>query len=572
MKNGMKLKLWMKIFLVGLIPILSASIILSMSLYNAAEQKASTISKNAVSDQVKRIDLSINTRVRLIETSLISLSNILSTNSWKNDSSPKSLAIFTENMMTPFSEIRSAVIALNNGLLFCTDKNPEVKISTLNHLREEAETDPGKIFIAKDNQSLFQSSRSSKCFYMYTAVVDQSTNSVNGIAIFEISYQILGINMLSQQRIQQSQTIFLLNEDKELIYSDNYLPNNICEKIVQYYNMGNRKFMLDFEDKQYYVYMLYSGTTGWIIASFLPGEKLFPQALALKQETITIFAIVVILSTFFLCVLSKIILKPIQVLKNAMLSVKDKHLHIHVDITSTDEIGELASAFNYMVETLTDLIDQNYKQKIATQTAEMKALQAQINPHFLYNTLDSINWMLIDHQEYDLSNIIVAFGKLMRYSMQTQKSIVTLKDEYDNVLDYLTLQQFRLENKLKYSLILDPEIEGFNIPKLILQPLVENSIIHGILPLEKSGTISVNTSIVSNYIQIDIKDTGVGMNAQELIQFRSLFIPDKSHENIGVSNVVQRLRLFYGNTFTINAYSTVNKGTQVIIRLPILRG
>ena len=564
-----RISLWQKIFITGMIPVFIVSVLLSRSSFERLKKTAYSLSENAIANQVKRIDLKLNTRMNLIESSLQSLADSIASSSTEDGillESAISPELNAKNMIAPFSEIRAAVISLDRKRVFSTDESRELNKGQIASILEEIKENPNKSIFSRRNSSVFVSRDNSGSFLLYKAVTKKGKNI--GAVFFELSYRMMGYNILTQQRIQQSQTNFILNEAKQVVYADNYLPDNVRKALTKSYLGGSRRTVLKIDGKPYFSYMQYSGSTGWVIASFVPEKKLFSASALLKRQALSMWILGLLFSSVFLMILSHALLRPVKRLKEAMSAVQSGDLTVTIKRSSSDEIGDLSSSFNYMLKALNEQIDKSYKQEIARQNAEMKALQAQINPHFLYNTLDSINWMLLERGEEDISRVVISLGKLMQYSIGKSSAIVRLKDEYMNIHNYLLLQKNRIEDKLNYSLLSNPEFENYPIPKLILQPLVENSIIHGIIPCDHPGNIRVATDAVTNGLMITIEDNGIGMDEEELKHFMELCYNEDSNQNIGVQNVMKRLFLFYGKDVEINVNSRKGKGTCIQLILP----
>ena len=263
------------------------------------------------------------------------------------------------------------------------------------------------------------------------------------------------------------------------------------------------------------------------------------------------------------------ITRPLNELGRAMKIVQDENFELRLDVDRRDEIGQLNESFNFMINKINLLIREVYQEKLAQKTAEIEALQAQINPHFLYNALDSVNWMLIDRGEMDISEIIVSLGKLMQYCIDTDNALVTLEQEYQYIQDYLCVQKYRLEERLQYSLEIEPPLGELLVPKLILQPLVENSIKHAIEPHDRPGLITIRSFMQGGKINISVRDNGCGMTQEELSKLRQT---DKrgGWSGIGVANVVRRLKLFFGEDSELKIESTQDEGTEMIIVIPVM--
>ena len=343
----------------------------------------------------------------------------------------------------------------------------------------------------------------------------------------------------------------------------------LLEQIVAQYRAGNRSFSFSLDGLSYYCSTQYNGLVGWYTCSFVEESNLFPGAAALRDYIILLVILCAVAAYILLWFLSRSITRPLDQLNSAMKTVQYKHLNVSLDVKSRDEIGELTESFNYMMGRIHTLVNRVYEEKLAQKNAEIEALQAQINPHFLYNTLDSINWMLIDRDELDISSVVVSLGKLMQYSMDTSSALVPLHMEYRNALDYLNIQKNRLEDRLLYELDLPSDLEDFLIPRLILQPLIENAIIHGILPSGRSGRITVRTRQEGGRLVLSVQDNGDGMEPMQLQQLRQLLSGSQESGSIGMRNVARRLQLHFDGQCRFSVDSGPGRGTTVRLLLPM---
>lgn len=407
---------------------------------------------------------------------------------------------------------------------------------------------------------------------MIRAIPD-SVGNLQGVLVFSLDSHHLGGQLLSKQRTLYGQTSVIYDSSFHIVYQDNAISKDLEEEISARYTAGNRSFTVrNTEGKNIFCVTQYNGLTHWITVSFIKEENLFSDAKQLREFIGSLIVLCILLAGLVLCLLSKALSTPIRRLNEAMKQVQYQHLDIRLPIERGDEIGELTESFNYMMQRIDKLICRVYDEKIAQKTAEIEALQAQINPHFLYNTLDSINWMLIERDEMEISSVLISLGKLMQYSMDTSRPFVTIREEYNHVLNYLTIQKNRLEDRLEYELTIQSEAEDFLIPKLILQPLIENAIKHGILPSGRHGRIYVRTTLEKSQIIICVEDNGCGMNPQQLQEFRALLSGEKKGaETIGICNVARRLQLHFDDDCKFLVMSTVGQGTVIQLSIPIFR-
>ena len=379
----------------------------------------------------------------------------------------------------------------------------------------------------------------------------------------------MGNMLLSKQKTLNRQVSVLLDRSFQPIFQTNSISPELLEQIISQYAAGSRAFTVSQNGLRYSCSTQYNGLVGWYTCSFVEESNLFPGAAALRDYIILLVILCAVAAYILLRFLSRSITRPLDRLNNAMKTVQYKHLNVSLDVEGRDEVGELTESFNYMMGRIHTLVNRVYEEKLAQKNAEIEALQAQINPHFLYNTLDSINWMLIDRDEMDISSVVVSLGKLMQYSMDTSSALVPLHMEYRNALDYLKIQKNRLEDRLLYELDLPSDLEDFLIPRLILQPLIENAIIHGILPSGRSGRITVRTRQEGSRLVLSVQDNGDGMAPEQLQQLRQLLSGGQEGGSIGMRNVARRLQLHFDGQCRFSVDSSPGQGTTVRLLLPM---
>ena len=565
-----RINLWQKIFLVGMVPVIVVVSFLSTASFNRAKDVSVSQTQKAMADQIKRIDLSINTHTRQIESSLDALVEILE-NRYANEfpgiraEDQAIINNYTRTIMNTFSEIRSVIVLWNNGIITNTGTSRVLNSSDVLLLEEEARENPKSKFWTRHNVN----EGSSENDLLLSRSMLDGNNEYLGTVVLEVSERIMANNLMVVQRINQNQTTFIMNKSGGRIYSDNYLSYDIQDLISEAYKNGLRHGFVEDNKKSYYVYMQYSVTPEWILCSSISEEDLFTGSSHLKKYILAMVFSCLLVTAILTYLLSRMIISPLKKLNDVMQKVQGDDLSVYVENHRNDETKELTDSFNYMIQRLRDLINRVYVEELARKNAEMEALQAQINPHFLYNTLDSINWMLISRGQNDISEVIVALGGLLRYSVDTRSPLVTLKDEYANIHNYLLLQKNRLEDKFDYELDLYPDVESFLIPRLTLQPLVENAIIHGILATDNPGYLWAIAHRVDDTVEIEIKDNGIGMDKEKLALFKSLCSGESGTNNIGIQNVIKRLRLQYDTDIPIIVDSIEKCGTSVKLILPI---
>ena len=232
------------------------------------------------------------------------------------------------------------------------------------------------------------------------------------------------------------------------------------------------------------------------------------------------------------------------------------------------EIIQLDATFNEMMKRIRDLAEKLLQEQENQRKSELKALQNQINPHFLYNTLDSIIYMIDKGENEKAEEMIVALSKFFRISISRGKTIIPLKDEVEHVRNYLLIQKIRFGDQFTYSINVNPNLYQYNCIKLILQPLVENAIEHGLNDNESGGKIEIIGEENDNYIILRIKDNGYGISEEKLQSIYESFHHDSIHQGVGLKNVYQRIKIYYGEEADLKIESFEDEGTTISIYIP----
>lgn len=242
---------------------------------------------------------------------------------------------------------------------------------------------------------------------------------------------------------------------------------------------------------------------------------------------------------------------------------------VTTDKSMPGEVETIAVEFNHMLERLSDSMEKEREAGERQRQAEITALEAQINPHFLYNTLDTINWMAIDKDEYEISNSIGALAHILRYGIDNSNGIVTVREECDWLKKYLFLQQTRLKNTFQCEVHTEPQVMNCRMHKLLLQPFVENSILHGFEGTNRIHILTVEIGMKERHVHIEIYDNGKGIPCDMVKQMNQGIFPQSSEKNhIGMENAINRIHMYYGEEGTVRVESSYGEWTKIIIEVP----
>lgn len=280
------------------------------------------------------------------------------------------------------------------------------------------------------------------------------------------------------------------------------------------------------------------------------------------------------LSILFSFIISLQIARPIKLLRDTIKVVEQGNFDIQAKIERADEIGELGRDFDIMVQKIKELLQLIIEEQQNKRKSELKALQAQINPHFLYNTLDSVIWMAEDRQHQQVIEMVAALAKLFRISISGGREIISIGEEVEHVRQYLIIQKMRYKDRLDYEIRVPPALFPYCTVKIILQPLVENALYHGIKNNPNPGKIIIDGRLNDQRIELYVKDNGVGISPEMLARIREDLHGGGAFtgKGVGVRNVDERIKLYFGKEYGIEFFSKEGEGTEVLIRLPIRGG
>lgn len=295
-----------------------------------------------------------------------------------------------------------------------------------------------------------------------------------------------------------------------------------------------------------------------------------------------ILAIAIICAIVFLIIsilVSHYITKPITFLSQKM-SVRNGTNLVTTEkyLNRSDEIGILYNEYNHMMETLSEYIEKELQNKLITLDSQMKSLEAQINSHFLYNTLESINSIAEIEEVESISTMSLALGSMFRYSIKTKSELVSIADELKHVQDYTSIQQIRFDNRFLLLVNISPDMYSLKVLKLILQPIVENALYHGLQYCNCGSRITLDGRVENQCIYLTITDDGQGMSPEQLAVIEATLkekaqfteLGHRNKQSIGIKNIHSRIELYYGEGYGLSIKSLQNQGTSITIKLPSL--
>lgn len=402
-----------------------------------------------------------------------------------------------------------------------------------------------------------------------SVIRDYVQDRTYGILILSLNNQFFQ-NMTFSDKELEGTRLYLVSPDKKKKYKISGTEEDLETDILSELDFSEKAAGI-YTSKSKVISYRYNKTMKWFLVSITDSRTLkswFYQVVPALIAVLLIGAIIFsAVSNRFL----KTMTRGIDALVAGMRRVEQGDFEITVENSTSDEIGQLTSVFNHMVKQINELIILKYRQELLTQRAEFKVLQAQINPHFLYNILDMLNWQLVIRGEEDLSNSVIAIGNLLRYSMSRDQMNVLLKDEMENINDYLSVQYSISGKEILYSMDVE-EAEKIWLPRLSLQPLIENTITHGFEGRDKNNILRITgrkgIEDGQEVYVMTIEDNGIGMSREQLEQLENLYEPETS-SHVGIANVRKRISYLYNKKAEMRFESQYGYGTTITIKLPV---
>jgi two-component system sensor histidine kinase YesM len=397
----------------------------------------------------------------------------------------------------------------------------------------------------------------------------RATNNLQDMAtvIIRIDMNSL-INWVSSMSPKYKANLIILSDMNNTLYKDKRIQINDSDLLK--IDLDGKKVQ-NFSGQRYLVNRAVSNYSKWSYVYFLSYENIFKSISGARTIMFICFVII------FVCVMAagirfaNSITNPIIALSKKMKKVENGDFNFlemdKVSNSSNDEIGQLNNDFIIMINKINTLINENYIKQILIKETQLKALQAQINPHFLYNTLESINWKARASGQTEIATMVKSLGNLLRSSINNKEDFLMIEHELNLVKDYISIQKIRFENRLEFIEEVDSDIKKLNILKLTLQPIVENSINYGVEFMKGVCRIKIKSIKYSDYFDILVIDNGPGMDNEFVDKLNNGEVVPRGN-GVGLNNINERIKLFFGEQYGLIVTSIKNEETVVRIRLP----
>ncbi|SMQ63454.1 two-component system, sensor histidine kinase YesM [Bacillus sp. OV166] len=372
-------------------------------------------------------------------------------------------------------------------------------------------------------------------------------------------------------------TMWMMNKHGQVIYHTDSSKIGTMFKEINEYPLLNGSFRTNVNGKPTLISVSETKNLDWVLVHSIPLKYLTERADIVRNVTMLIFIIFAVITTVISIILAWTVTRPINTLGRLMKEVEKGNFQVDIPIHSKDEVGMLARSFHSMITKIRELIQKNYHIELRQKNAELYALQSQINPHFMYNTLETIGMAVEEGESEMVVDMVTLLGRMLRFSLSNKDRLVPISKEVQHIRDYLAIQSFRFEERLSFHI---PEIvddDYYYTPKFVLQPIVENAIRYG---LEKRKGIEIHIDVIKERneagqedILLVIRDNGPGIHKETLEKLNLLLQSDpmvKRDSGFGIINVHARVAMMFGNDYGLRIHSVIEEGTEVVIRIPMI--
>lgn len=500
----------------------------------------------------------------------------------------------TRKYLIPTSDIKIVALVSSNGettaVSYSDDFTPESLNTIQNLVKETQESNLTAVYVpTQKNIFGFRAGYGIRYNHIILAgvsLIRPDTGEKFGTAVFAIPEVDL-YNTYSNIKLGITDEIFVCDDKGNLISSSDSEKLEYLRVEDQYAEViQNNETGIEYIDgngKQIMVVIRHIYGTPWVAAGKVPVGEMSQNVNVLITLTLLMITVGIIISLIFISFMSESIVKPVRRIIHAMNEAEHGNLNIAVEVKGQYEISEIAKYFNRMISRIRRLIEEEYEIERKKKEAEMNVLMGQINPHFLYNTLESIVWKAQIAGETQISDMAASLGRLYRLSVNRGELYVKVSEELEHVKAYTDIQKFRYKDMFDCDILVkDESLLDYKTLKMMLQPIVENSIVHCIKPVPSFVKITIDVERIEDNLIFTVQDNGKGMtpkaveNLMQRVNGYSLDVPrepnskPRHEKGIGLKNINERIKLYFGTGYGIMLESEIGIGTKVIITVPII--
>ncbi|MCK5758993.1 MAG: sensor histidine kinase [Clostridiales bacterium] len=395
----------------------------------------------------------------------------------------------------------------------------------------------------------------------------------NYVSVVDMNFSVIE-EVCSQVELGRRGYIYVVDSNGDIIYhpQQQLIYAGLKEEnILKALNNKTGSYIEKLNGEERSTVILDIGHAGWKMV----GVSYVDEIVQNRQNFNNLIILILLIGIIFIIIasifISYKISQPIKQLEFQMNRIEKGDFNIDLmEVRGEDEVKHLTRSFNLMIARIRHLMSQIITEQEAKRKNELKALQAQINPHFLYNTLDSIIWMNENKNHEGVSNMTAALAKLFRISLSQGREVISVNEEIEHAVSYLMIQKMRYKNKFDYKIDVPEHIGQYTTLKLIIQPIIENSIYHGINKIPDKGMINIKVRTEEDVLIFSVSDNGYGISEEQLKSIMTSESTSKHSSGVGLKNVNERLKLYYGEKFGVFIESELEVGTTVYIRIPLM--
>lgn len=416
--------------------------------------------------------------------------------------------------------------------------------------------------------------------YCYAVVrkILNTENHFESVGTMFISLDLSDLEKLSHLILPApSSILYICDSEGQVIFdSTGALTAQSLPPEMMMFTDGNTRHEIVSNETSYVMVSAQSKAIGWQLLLLTPQSVYTADAMSVSIAIFTAALIALVLIAVITAIASRAISKPVEQLAAAMDETRLQNLNRHIPVVGNDEVARLGNSFNALMDNLNNAIQSEYEMALQQKNAEIRALQAQMNPHFLYNVLQSMASMATLHKIPELAAMATALGSTLRYSISGKEPLVCLREEIVHTKNYLTIQKLRLGERLHYEINVPEYVMDYVVPRVSVQPLVENAIVHGFENKEQACFISISAWMLDGLLYLEVADDGQGIKAEDLNTLRQMLqtgsgAQSRQGHSIGLTNLNSRLHLLYGEKHVLEINSEPEIGTVVKITVPAKR-
>ena len=582
-KRGLRFKLLFYFFTLILLPLATLGIIGNLVSVNTVEDEANNYTAQMIEQVMKNVDSYIENVKQSME--LISLdpatSQFLNTSSSSAAEQRQATETDVRRMLSNFTSIHPEIA----GIILVNEHDMDVsnemfRVSRDPLTNEEwyraAMANRGQIqLISKPigrNIRTKISYSPDDVLSVVKAIKNPETGAFQGVVLIDFKLATIE-NVIRGITIAKNGFIFILDQQGNVVYAP---ENPIVYRVrADWLNQpGEDRIVKTIRNERYQIDYTASNTTQWKTVGVFSLNKTLQDVTKIRNVSLLLGGLTTALAVLSSLFFTRSIVRPIGKLRQLMKQAEEGDLNVRFESASEDEVGQLGRSFNNMISEIRKLIDLVYEEQTKKREAELRILQAQIKPHFLYNTLDTIQWMAQERNAEEIVVLILALTNLFRIGLSKGREKISVHEEIEHIKNYLFIQKARYESKFEYEIDVADEIMNEIVLKLTLQPLVENAIYHGIKARRGKGFVKIEACKVEDKLCLRVTDDGGGVPPYRLAELQSKLAGGHVHQELlgyGLFNVHERIRLVYGDAYGVTISSSIGQGTKVEVWYPLTR-